>query len=855
MNYSENLNKILTLCKEEAQRLGCPSVTPDLLLLAIFKAEESRACQLLLEAGVNLTKAKQILEIRNTHIETLEGLPEYDKTTQRIIRIVDLEAKSYQAPEAHSEHLLLAILRERVNRAANYLAESWQVTYESMEKALPHEEKASAQQPDPTPDFAEFIAAGGPKLEEPGTSSRGNSSSKTPALDKFGKDLSKQAAEGTIDPVVGRTDEIERVIEILSRRKKNNPVLIGEPGVGKSAIVEGLALRIFQHEVSPLLFEKRIIALDLASLVAGTTYRGQFEERIKSIINELQNNPEIILFIDEFHTIIGAGGAEGSLDAANILKPALARGEIQCIGATTLKEYSKSIEKDGALERRFQKVTVQPATAEETLAILQRIAPIYGKHHNVHYSDEVLRACVLLTERYISNRSFPDKAIDALDEVGAQAQMLMLKKPDFIEEIDRECAALEAAQSNSVNESDFKQAIALSEKKEALQTRLHDSIAQWKEERQSEATLLTVDDVARVVSRMSGVPVQRVQADESVRLRSLGSVLKQRVIGQDEAVSVIVKAIQRSRLGLSEPNHPIGTFFFLGSTGVGKTHLAQCLAEEMFGSKDALIRFDMSEYMEEHSVSLLVGAPPGYVAHEEGGKLTEAVRRRPYSIVLFDEIEKAHANIFNILLQVLDEGRLTDRQGRVVDFRNTIIILTSNVGTRQLREYGTGVGFQSAEGVSSQQERSILLKALQKQFPPEFVNRLDNIVTFQKLTAESLHSIIELELRGLRSRVESMGYSLTITPEVKDHLIAQSDSSQYGARPLKRAIQSSVEDALTTLLLDSSTTSTSILISLVDGQVVASWAAAEDDATVSEGAAEDKETAASEGAVGEAAAS
>jgi ATP-dependent Clp protease ATP-binding subunit ClpC len=579
----------------------------------------------------------------------------------------------------------------------------------------------------------------------------------TPALDKYGRDLTAQARNGELDPVVGRQAEIERVVQILSRRKKNNPILIGEPGVGKSAIVEGLALRIESGEAATLA-GKRIVSLDIASMVAGTTYRGQFEERMKSVINELHKHPEIILFVDEIHTIMGAGNAQGSLDAANILKPALARGEVQCIGATTITEYRKSIEKDGALERRFQKVMVQPTSAEETYAVLTRISEVYGAFHHVQYTEEALHACVKLTDRYITDRFFPDKAIDAMDEAGAW----------------------KGSQAK-------------------------------KQEGDETMVKVTEADVAFVVSRMSGVPVQRVAQAEGEQLRQMSEVIKQRVIGQDKAIDTIVKAIQRSRMGLRNPNKPIGTFFLLGPTGVGKTHLAQCLAEEMFGNRDAIVRFDMSEYIEKHTVSLLVGAPPGYVAHEEGGKLTEAVRRKPYSIVLFDEIEKAHADIFNILLQVMDEGRLTDRQGRVVDFRNTIIIMTSNVGTRQLNEFGAGIGF-NADEIDEKQSEYMLTKALNRTFPPEFVNRLDNVVVFHPLNDEALAQILTLELHPLKLRLEAMDYKLQLTKKTTEQLLERSRDRKYGARPLKRAIQTLVEDPITDILLSGMTENKTIKI-------------------------------------------
>ena len=819
MNYSDNLNKVILLSKTEAKRLGCSFVTPDHLLLGMLGVEGAKARDVLREAGVDIAEAQHHIEQRNLHTGAEDMQPQFDKQSERILRILDLEAKSYKADIAHTEHLLMALLRERINKAAIYLQDNWQVSYESMERRLPR----PVEQPKMGMDFSSDLADDMPEEDRHQQPRQKQSDSKTPALDKFGKDLTRQAEEGNLDPVIGRESEIERVVEILSRRKKNNPILIGEPGVGKSAIVEGLALRIVHHEVSPMLFDKRIVTLDIASMVAGTTYRGQFEERMKSVIGELQKNPNIILFIDEIHTIIGAGNASGTLDAANILKPALARGEVQCIGATTIAEYRKSVEKDGALERRFQKVVVNPTDREQTLEILRRLSSAYGKHHNVLYSEEVLRACVDFTDRYISDRAFPDKAIDAMDEAGARAQVVAEEKPDFIGVFEQEMADIQAQQEAVEQSNNYKEAIALRDKQQAVQLKMNEQITQWKADRQQMPMVLTVDDVARVVSLMSGVPVQRVQADENQKLRNMTEVLQSKVIGQDEAVKTVVKAIQRSRLGLKDPKRPIGTFFFLGPTGVGKTYLAQCLAEEMFGSKDALIRFDMSEYMEKHTTSLLVGAPPGYIAHEDGGKLTEAVRRKPYSIVLFDEIEKAHPDIFNVLLQVLDEGRLTDRQGKVVDFKNTIIILTSNVGTRQLNDFGAGVGFKSSDEIDEKSTRQTLLKALRKQFPPEFVNRIDSVVHFSPLPSEALHAIIRLEMRGLTERLSQQGIQLDITSEAQDWLVEKSDSKQYGARPLKRSIQTYVEDALTDLLLHDERHAR-ICVMLQADNLVAEWA-------------------------------
>ena len=751
MQQTNNLHTILLYAQQEAQRLGNTEILPDHLVLGILRLADGKAFELLMQAGLNPVELKRAIDERLMQASTSETA-KMSRASERILRLMLIEANAYHAEECGSVHLLLGILRERVNYPAMFVEQQFGIDYERIEGLYP--------KPQPLPQDGSTLDsefAGEQPLEWGGEKARGErreaktSKTGTPALDKYGRDLTAQARHGELDPVVGRQAEIERVVQILSRRKKNNPILIGEPGVGKSAIVEGLALRIENGEATALQ-GKRIVSLDIASMVAGTTYRGQFEERMKTVINELHKHPEVILFVDEIHTIMGAGNAQGSLDAANILKPALARGEVQCIGATTIHEYRKSIEKDGALERRFQKVMVQPTSADETYAVLTRISEVYGTFHHVHYTEEALRACVKLTDRYITDRFFPDKAIDAMDEVGAW----------------------KGSQLKSENGN------------------LEGNEAVTQE--------VTEADVAWVVSRMSGVPVQRVAQAEGEQLRRMNTVLKQRVIGQDKAIDTIVKAIQRSRMGLRNPNKPIGSFFLLGPTGVGKTHLAQCLAEEMFGSRDAIVRFDMSEYIEKHTVSLLVGAPPGYVAHEEGGKLTEAVRRKPYSIVLFDEIEKAHADIFNILLQVMDEGRLTDRQGRIVDFRNTIIIMTSNVGTRQLNDFGTGIGFQADE-IDEKQTESMLTKALHRTFPPEFVNRLDNVVVFHPLNDEALAQILTLELHPLQQRLEAMGYQLQLTKKTQDLLLERSRDRKYGARPLKRAIQTLVEDPITDMLL------------------------------------------------------
>ena len=742
MQQTPNLHSIFSYACEEAGRLGNAEIMPDHLLLGIIRLGAGKAFELLMQAGMDPVECKRKIDERLRQAETTQT-QKLSRASERIVRLTGIEARNYQAETCGSVHLLMALLRDRINFPAMYLEQQHGIDYECIERLYP--------KPDPLPQ-GELTLDEQPRERETtihifgtdtGSSKKQKGKTDTPALTKYGRDLTAQAKNGELDPVIGRQIEIDRVIQILSRRKKNNPILIGEPGVGKSAIVEGLALRIVAKEI-PALDGKRIISLDIASMVAGTTYRGQFEERIKTVIKELNDHPEIILFIDEIHTLMGAGNAQGSLDAANILKPALARGEVQCIGATTINEYRTSIEKDGALERRFQKVTVQPTSKDETYTILTRLSDTYGQFHHVQYTQEALRACVNLTDRYITDRQFPDKAIDAMDEVGA----------------------------------------CVGDRQEA------------KGERQE----ITEADVARVVSQMSGVPVQRVAQAEGEQLRQMGATLSQRVIGQDEAVHKVVKAIQRSRMGLRDPRKPIGTFFLLGPTGVGKTHLAQCLAEEMFGSRNAIIRFDMSEYMEKHTVSLLVGAPPGYIAHEDGGKLTEAVRRKPYSIVLFDEIEKAHPDIFNVLLQVMDEGRLTDRQGHIVDFKNTIIILTSNVGTRQLSEFGAGIGF-GADNLDDKATERMLTKALQRTFPPEFVNRLDDIIVFHPLNDEALAQILWLEMRPLQARLEAMGYHLELSEETRNEILRLARDKQFGARPLKRAIQTLIEDPLTDKML------------------------------------------------------
>lgn len=803
VKYSEQLNNVFAYSLQEAERLGNAYVGPEHLLLGLIRENNNHAVALMLQLGVDVNNAKQRIEamVRTENEPAGTDIPML-KSTEKIKKIMELEARSMAAEAADTEHLLLAILKDRNNLAVDVLNAD-NLTYEKLIAHLnpvkPQDIQASSGLPHDEDD-EDDDPFGSRKSKAKQT---GNKQSETPALDTFGTDITKAAAENRLDPVVGREREIERIAQILSRRKKNNPVLIGDPGVGKSAIVEGLALRIVQHKVSRVLFDKRVVALDMASIVAGTKYRGQFEERIKAILNELQKNPNIILFIDEIHTIVGAGGAPGSLDAANMLKPALSRGEIQCVGATTLDEYRQSIEKDGALERRFQKVMVDPTTPEETLTILQNIQDRYEYHHNVRYTPEAIKASVRLTDRYITDRSFPDKAIDALDEAGSRVHIATVAVPEEIEKLEKKLEELKAEKNRVIAEQKYEEAVPIRDKEKQTQYQLEDAIKRWEKESQQNPETVDEEKVAEVVAMMSGIPVQRIAQAEGLKLRQMKDVLSSRVIGQNDAVEKITKAIQRNRIGLKDPNKPIGTFLFLGPTGVGKTHLARVLADFMFDSQDALIRVDMSEYMEKFSVSRLIGAPPGYVGYEEGGQLTEKVRRKPYSIVLLDEIEKAHPDVFNILLQVMDEGRLTDSLGRRIDFKNTIIIMTSNVGTRQLKDFGRGVGFNMDEDmtIDSEFSRGVIQKALNKTFAPEFLNRIDDIVTFDQLSKDSLKSIIDLELKGLFKRVIDLGFKLELSTEAKDFIAEKGYDVQFGARPLKRAIQRYLEDELADVVL------------------------------------------------------
>jgi ATP-dependent Clp protease ATP-binding subunit ClpC len=803
-NFSQRVKDVLIFSREEAERLGNNYIGPEHLLLGIFRDGEGPAMDALLSMNVNIKKVKQILEAQlrtDSNISMGQEIP-LIKSTEKILKIIYLEARALNSNLMDTDHLLLAIMKDNSNVAAETLHHE-NVTYSGLLNAIGKKDiRMGNNFQDEEEEEEEMLYNSSKGKVAGGTTTAQKTDNATPVLDNFGMDMTLAAEEGRLDPIIGRDKEIERLSQILSRRKKNNPVLIGEPGVGKSAIVEGLALRIIQKKVSRVLFNKRVIALDMASIVAGTKYRGQFEERIKAILNELSKNPNIILFIDEIHTIVGAGGAAGSLDAANMLKPALARGEIQCIGATTLDEYRQNIEKDGALERRFQKILVEPTTPEETLQILQNIKERYEDHHNVYYTDDALEACVNYTNRYISDRHFPDKAIDALDESGSKTHISNIVVPESITNLEKEIETVIVEKQQAVKSQNYELAAGFRDKEKSLQGDLEVAKIKWEEELKSNRQIVDEEKVAEVVAMMSGVPIQRIAQAEGVRLVNMKDVLKKKVIGQDEAVEKIVKAIQRNRIGLKDPNRPIGSFIFLGPTGVGKTHLAKTLAKEMFDSVDALIRVDMSEYMEKFSVSRLIGAPPGYVGYEEGGQLTEKVRRKPYSIILLDEIEKAHPDVFNLLLQVLDEGRLTDSLGRRVDFKNTVIIMTSNIGTRQLKDFGKGVGFSPTSKIDDREfAHGVIQKALNKAFAPEFLNRVDDTVMFDQLSKDSIYLIIDLELKDVYNRIESLGYKLTLSDEAKNFVADKGYDVQYGARPLKRSIQKYIEDEVAEILL------------------------------------------------------
>ena len=818
--FSPKVSEILAFSREEAARLASRSVGPEHLLLGMLRSKEGPVIDLFHRLNLNLQSVKTELEQRVREDEI--GMPIHtsdlvlNEKASNILKLAVLEARIQRTTKVDEQHLLLAILHDAVNNGAKQVLELNNMNYEDVMAMLHAPMKESGITngiglPDEDEDEYENAATGNSAASSASntTTAQKKPASKTPVLDTFGTDLTAAAAEGKLDPCVGREKEIQRIIEILGRRKKNNPILIGEPGVGKSAIVEGLAQLIANHHTSPMLFNKRIYTLDMTGVVAGTKYRGQFEERLKVLMKELEANPDVIVFIDEIHTIIGAGSTPGSMDAANIMKPALARGTIQCIGATTLDEYRNSIEKDGALERRFQKVQVEPTTNEETLQILKNIKDRYEHHHHVTYTDEALAACVKLTARYVTDRFMPDKAIDALDETGSRVHLSNSQIPPEIAEKEKEIASVKEKKQLAVKNQNFELAAGYRDRQTQLEAELKEMNERWSKGEDEERQTVDAEQVAEVVSIMTGVPAQRMAEQEGIRLKGMAQELKNAVIAQDKAIDKMVKAIQRNRVGLKDPNHPIGVFMFLGPTGVGKTYLAKKLAEFMFGSPDALIRIDMSEYTESFNTSRLIGAPPGYVGYEEGGQLTERVRRHPYSIVLLDEIEKAHGNVFNLLLQVLDEGRLTDGNGRFVDFRNTVIIMTSNAGTRQLKDFGRGVGFNTVGSTGlmlneqdKEHARNIVQKALSKQFSPEFLNRLDEIITFDQLDLEAIKKIIDIELKSLYKRIEQIGYKIHLAEDAKEFVATKGYDVQFGARPLKRAIQNYIEDGISDIIVN-----------------------------------------------------
>ena len=816
-NFSPRVKDVIAYSKEEALRLGHDFIGTEHLMLGLLRDGNGKAINILNALDIDLNHLRRKVEIlspANPNVAVASNEKKnlhLTRQAERALKTTFLEAKLFQSNSINTAHLLLCILRNE-NDPTTKLLNKLKVDYDNVKEQFKFmitnddnyiEPKAESFQDDDS--AAEDDTSKDNLFNTP--SGKSNKKSKTPVLDNFGRDLTAQAEEGKLDPVVGREKEIERVSQILSRRKKNNPLLIGEPGVGKSAIAEGLANRIVKRKVSRILFNKRVVTLDLASLVAGTKYRGQFEERMKAVMNELEKNDDIILFIDEIHTIVGAGGATGSLDASNMFKPALARGEIQCVGATTLDEYRQYIEKDGALERRFQKVIIEPTSVEETIEILNNIKEKYESHHNVDYTTEAIEACVKLTNRYMTDRFLPDKAIDALDEAGSRVHITNINVPDQIIELEKQLEAVKETKSSVVKKQKYEEAAKLRDDEKRLEKDLAIAQEKWEEETKLHREVVTEDNVADVVSMMTGIPVNRIAQTESNKLAELPELIKGKVIGQDTAVAKVVKAIQRNRAGLKDPNKPIGSFIFLGQTGVGKTQLAKVLSKELFDSEDSLVRIDMSEYMEKFAISRLVGAPPGYVGYEEGGQLTEKVRRKPYAVVLLDEIEKAHPDVFNMLLQVLDDGYLTDSLGRKIDFRNTIIIMTSNIGSRKLKDFGTGVGFGTASQKAQEDAnaRSVIENALKKAFAPEFLNRIDDVVVFNALEKEDINKIIDIELEKLIKRIKDLGYTLKLSKAAKDYIADKGFDKQYGARPLKRAIQKYIEDALAEEIINSKT--------------------------------------------------
>jgi len=813
-NFSPRVKDVIAYSKEEALRLGHDFIGTEHLMLGLLRDGNGKAISILDALEVDLDHLRRKVEIlspSNPNPNTIQKDKKnlhLTRQAERALKTTFLEAKLFQSSSINTAHLLLCILRNE-NDPTTKLLHKLKVDYDGVKEQFKFMITSDDNIID-APTAESFPSDSGDNEGKEGafgstTGQKGNKKSKTPVLDNFGRDLTQMAEENRLDPVVGREKEIERVSQILSRRKKNNPLLIGEPGVGKSAIAEGLALRIINKKVSRILYNKRVVTLDLASLVAGTKYRGQFEERMKAVMNELEKNDDVILFIDEIHTIVGAGGATGSLDASNMFKPALARGEIQCIGATTLDEYRQYIEKDGALERRFQKVIVEPTTVEETIEILKNIKEKYEDHHNVQYTDEAIVACVKLTNRYMTDRFLPDKAIDALDEAGSRVHIVNMDVPKQILELEKKLEDVRELKNSVVKKQKYEEAAKLRDDEKRLEKDLSSAQEQWEEDSKLHKETVSEDNVADVVSMMSGIPVNRIAQTESNKLAELPTLIKANVIGQDEAVAKVAKAIQRNRAGLKDPNKPIGSFIFLGQTGVGKTQLAKVLAKELFDSEDALIRIDMSEYMEKFAISRLVGAPPGYVGYEEGGQLTEKVRRKPYSVILLDEVEKAHPDVFNMLLQVLDDGYLTDSLGRKIDFRNAIIIMTSNIGARKLKDFGQGVGFGTSamKAQEDTHQKSVIEGALKKAFAPEFLNRIDDVVVFNPLEREDIHKIIDIELRKLFARIKDIGYDLQLSDKAKDYIADKGFDKQYGARPLKRAIQKYIEDALAEEIVNS----------------------------------------------------
>ncbi|MBT8308632.1 MAG: ATP-dependent Clp protease ATP-binding subunit, partial [Maribacter sp.] len=814
-NFSPRVKDVIAYSKEEALRLGHDFIGTEHLMLGLLRDGNGKAISILDALEVDLDHLRRKVEILSPSNPNPSGTQKDKKNlhltrqAERALKTTFLEAKLFQSSSINTAHLLLCILRNE-NDPTTKLLHKLKVDYDGVKEQFKFmitsdDDIVDSPTSESFPSDSDDASESKESTFGSTSSQKGNKKSKTPVLDNFGRDLTQLAEENKLDPVVGREKEIERVSQILSRRKKNNPLLIGEPGVGKSAIAEGLALRIINKKVSRILYNKRVVTLDLASLVAGTKYRGQFEERMKAVMNELEKNDEVILFIDEIHTIVGAGGATGSLDASNMFKPALARGEIQCIGATTLDEYRQYIEKDGALERRFQKVIVEPTTVAETIEILQNIKGKYEDHHNVEYTDDAIIACVKLTNRYMTDRFLPDKAIDALDEAGSRVHIVNMDVPKQILELEKQLEDVRELKNSVVKKQKYEEAAKLRDDEKRLEKELAVAQEKWEEDSRLHKEEVSEDNVADVVSMMSGIPVNRIAQTESNKLAELPELIKANVIGQDEAVSKVAKAIQRNRAGLKDPNKPIGSFIFLGQTGVGKTQLAKVLAKELFDSEDALIRIDMSEYMEKFAISRLVGAPPGYVGYEEGGQLTEKVRRKPYSVILLDEVEKAHPDVFNMLLQVLDDGYLTDSLGRKIDFRNTIIIMTSNIGARQLKDFGQGVGFGTAakKSQADTHQKSVIENALKKAFAPEFLNRIDDVIVFNSLEREHIHKIIDIELAKLFARIKDIGYDLNLTERAKDYIAEKGFDKQYGARPLKRAIQKYIEDALAEEIVNS----------------------------------------------------